>query len=74
MPYHSTLLDLAFHALSDPTRHPRPKVFAAWMDPAALSQWYGPDGLSIESHEAGVRDLVAGRMVSGLPVATIRNL
>ena len=24
--------------------HPRSKVFSAWLDPAALSQWYGPDG------------------------------
>lgn len=36
-------------------KHPRGKVFAAWMDPAALSQWYGPDGLNIESHEADIR-------------------
>lgn len=37
-------------------KHQRAKVFAAWMDPAALSQWYGPDGLSIESHEADMRE------------------
>jgi uncharacterized protein YndB with AHSA1/START domain len=37
-------------------QHPRAKVFAAWMDPVALSQWYGPDGLSIESHEADMRE------------------
>lgn len=36
--------------------HPRAKVFAAWMDPAALTQWYGPEGLSIESHEADMRE------------------
>ncbi|HEY4202082.1 MAG TPA: SRPBCC family protein [Devosiaceae bacterium] len=36
-------------------RHPRHKVFAAWMDPAALAQWYGPTGLAIESHEADIR-------------------
>ena len=35
--------------------HPRAKVFAAWMDPQALSQWYGPDGLAIETHEADIR-------------------
>jgi uncharacterized protein YndB with AHSA1/START domain len=37
-------------------KHPRSKVFSAWLDPAALSQWYGPDGLSIESHEADMRE------------------
>lgn len=36
--------------------HPRRKVFAAWMDPEALAQWYGPDGLSIETHEADIRE------------------
>jgi uncharacterized protein YndB with AHSA1/START domain len=36
--------------------HPREKVFAAWMDPEALAQWYGPEGLSIESHEADIRE------------------
>lgn len=36
--------------------HPREKVFAAWMDPEALAQWYGPDGLSIESHEADIAE------------------
>ncbi|WP_224702910.1 SRPBCC family protein [Devosia aquimaris] len=36
--------------------HRREKVFAAWMDPKALAQWYGPDGLSIESHEADIRE------------------
>lgn len=35
--------------------HPRDRVFAAWMDPEALSQWYGPAGLAIESHEADIR-------------------
>ena len=25
-------------------KHPRAKVFAAWMDPTALSQWYGGMG------------------------------
>ena len=37
-------------------KHPRHKVFAAWMDPEALAQWYGPDGLSIENHEADIRE------------------
>jgi len=36
--------------------HPRSKVFSAWLDPAALSQWYGPDGHSIESHESDMRE------------------
>ena len=36
--------------------HPRDKVFAAWTDPAALSVWYGPSGLSIETHEADIRE------------------
>lgn len=35
--------------------HPRDKVFAAWMDPKALTAWYGPSGLSIETHEADIR-------------------
>lgn len=37
-------------------RHPRHKVFAAWTDPQALAQWYGPTGLSIESLEADIRE------------------
>ncbi|MBF0679740.1 MAG: SRPBCC family protein [Devosia sp.] len=36
--------------------HPRERVFAAWMDTEALTQWYGPEGLSIESHEADIRE------------------
>jgi len=36
--------------------HPREKVFAAWMDPRALAVWYGPAGLSIETHEADFRE------------------
>ena len=36
--------------------HPRHKVFAAWMDPAALAQWYGPKDLAIENHEADIRE------------------
>ena len=36
--------------------HRREKVFAAWLDPKALSQWYGPDGLAIETHEADIRE------------------
>ena len=37
-------------------KHPRHKVFAAWMDPEALAQWYGPVGLSIENHHAEIRE------------------
>jgi uncharacterized protein YndB with AHSA1/START domain len=36
--------------------HPRHKVFAAWMDPDALAQWYGPASLGIENHEADIRE------------------
>jgi uncharacterized protein YndB with AHSA1/START domain len=36
--------------------HRRDKVFAAWLDPLALAQWYGPDGLIIETHEADIRE------------------
>lgn len=36
--------------------HPRDKVFAAWMNPKALAEWYGPAGLSIETHEADIRE------------------
>ena len=36
--------------------HPRAKVFAAWVDPHALGAWYGPEGLSIETHEADIRE------------------
>jgi uncharacterized protein YndB with AHSA1/START domain len=35
--------------------HPRHKVFAAWMDPDALANWYGPAGLAIEHHEVDIR-------------------
>lgn len=36
--------------------HPRHKVFAAWTDPDALAQWYGPTGVKIENHEADIRE------------------
>ena len=36
--------------------HSRSRVFAAWMDPAALAQWYGPAGLAIETQEADIRE------------------
>lgn len=34
--------------------YPRAKVFAAWRDPDALAQWYGPAGLNIENHTANI--------------------
>lgn len=37
-------------------KHPRHRVFAAWMDAEALAQWYGPAGLTIENHEADIRE------------------
>jgi uncharacterized protein YndB with AHSA1/START domain len=36
--------------------HPREKVFAAWMDPKALGEWFGPTALGIETHEADIRE------------------
>ena len=36
--------------------HPRHKVFAAWTDPDALTKWYGPSRLDIETHEADIRE------------------
>src|SRR3546814_15738659 len=36
-------------------KHPRHKVFAAWMAPDALAQWYGTTGLAFENHEADIR-------------------
>lgn len=36
--------------------HPREKVFAAWTDPKALAEWYGPEGLSIETEKADIRE------------------
>lgn len=36
--------------------HSRAKVFAAWTDPEALAQWYGPDGLDIETHEVDISE------------------
>lgn len=37
-------------------KHRREKVFAAWMDPKALTEWYGPAGLTIENREADIRE------------------
>jgi uncharacterized protein YndB with AHSA1/START domain len=36
--------------------HPRDKVFAAWIDPGALTEWFGPTALGIETHEADIRE------------------
>ena len=36
--------------------HRRDKVFAAWTDPKALAEWYGPTDLSIVNHEADIRE------------------
>lgn len=36
--------------------HPRAKVFAAWTDPQALAEWFGPTGLSVVNHEADIRE------------------
>lgn len=36
--------------------HPRHKVFAAWTNPEALAQWYGPTGLGVETIEADIRE------------------
>lgn len=33
----------------------RSKVFAAWTNPDALAQWYGPAGPTIENHKADIR-------------------
>jgi uncharacterized protein YndB with AHSA1/START domain len=38
---------------------PRESVFDAWTDPAQLGAWFGPKGLTIETHEIDVR--VGGR-------------
>lgn len=37
-------------------KYPRHKVFAAWVQPDALAQWYGPTGLKIENQEADIRE------------------
>jgi len=36
--------------------HPRETVFAAWLDPEALSACDGPTGRSFETHEADIRE------------------
>jgi uncharacterized protein YndB with AHSA1/START domain len=34
---------------------PRGQVFDAWTDPEQLGSWFGPRGLTIETHEADIR-------------------
>lgn len=41
------------------TRHiaaPCEVVFLAWTDPKAITQWFGPDGFSCETHEIDLRE------------------
>jgi uncharacterized protein YndB with AHSA1/START domain len=35
---------------------PRERVFDAWTDPEQLAAWFGPEGLSIQTHEIDVRE------------------
>lgn len=35
---------------------PREDVFDAWTDPEQLGAWFGPNGLTIETHEIDVRE------------------
>lgn len=35
---------------------PRDRVFAAWTDPAQVSQWFGPKGFITTTHEIDVRE------------------
>jgi uncharacterized protein YndB with AHSA1/START domain len=35
---------------------PRESVFDAWIDPEQLAVWFGPRGLTIETHEADIRE------------------
>ncbi|HEU0053538.1 MAG TPA: SRPBCC domain-containing protein, partial [Longimicrobium sp.] len=34
---------------------PRELVFDAWTDPAAVAEWFGPDGFTITTYEMDVR-------------------
>lgn len=34
---------------------PRELVFKAWIDPARIAQWWGPDGFTTTTHEMDVR-------------------
>ena len=33
----------------------RDTAFRAWSDPTQIVQWFGPEGLAIESHEIDIR-------------------
>jgi len=33
----------------------REVVFRAWTDPSQIGQWFGPEGMSIETHEIDIR-------------------
>jgi len=35
---------------------PREMVFDAWIDPEQLTAWFGPKGLTIETHEIDIRE------------------
>ena len=34
---------------------PRERVFAAWVDPAQITQWFGPAGFSCDTQECDIR-------------------
>lgn len=34
---------------------PRELVYAAWTDPEQIQQWFGPEGMEIETHEIDLR-------------------
>jgi uncharacterized protein YndB with AHSA1/START domain len=36
-------------------RAPRERVYEAFLDPAALARWFGPDGFQTDTHEMDVR-------------------
>ena len=34
---------------------PRERVFAAWVDPAQITQWFGPSGFTCDTQECDIR-------------------
>ena len=42
---------------------PRELVFNAWIDPAHIGEWFGPDGFTITTHEMDVRPGGAWRFI-----------
>jgi uncharacterized protein YndB with AHSA1/START domain len=34
---------------------PRDRVFAAWTDPAQITQWFGPEGFTCETQDCDIR-------------------